>query len=132
LWFADPRLPANLGDLFSFGGGIFWRWVLNSVVYSGVGALGASFISACAGYALAKCEFRGREALFDVILAGFLLPMTALGLPLFLLMSKLGLANTYAAVLLPSLVSPFGVYLSRAYAATVPDDVLDAARSDAR
>ncbi|PZG15719.1 carbohydrate ABC transporter permease [Nonomuraea aridisoli] len=74
--------------------------------------------------------FRGREALFNVVLAGVLLPMTALGLPLFLLMSELGLANTYWAVLLSSLVSPFGVYLSRVYAATVPDDVLDAARSD--
>ncbi|MBB6548859.1 carbohydrate ABC transporter permease [Nonomuraea rubra] len=130
LWFANPQLFTNLGELFSFGGGIFWRWVLNSVVYAGVGALGATLISACAGYALAKCAFRGREALFNVILAGVLLPMTALGLPLFLLMSKLGLANTYWAVLLPSLVSPFGVYLSRVYAATVPDDVLDAARSD--
>ncbi|GAA2850490.1 hypothetical protein GCM10020220_044840 [Nonomuraea rubra] len=97
LWFANPQLFTNLGELFSFGGGIFWRWVLNSVVYAGVGALGATLISACAGYALAKCAFRGREALFNVILAGVLLPMTALGLPLFLLMSKLGLANTYWA-----------------------------------
>ncbi|TDD49062.1 carbohydrate ABC transporter permease [Nonomuraea terrae] len=130
LWFADPQLATNLGDLMSFGGGIFWRWILNSVVYAGVGAIGATFISACAGYALTKCAFRGREALFNVVLAGVLLPMTALGLPLFLLMSELGLANTYWAVLLPSLVSPFGVYLSRVYASTVPDDVLDAARSD--
>ncbi|NUS05613.1 MAG: carbohydrate ABC transporter permease [Nonomuraea sp.] len=130
LWFADPRPLANLGELFSFGDGIFGRWVLNSLLYAGAGALGATLIAACAGYALAKCAFRGREVLFNVILAGVLLPMTALGLPLFLLMSRLGLANTYWAVLLPSLVSPFGVYLSRVYAETVPDDVLDAARSD--
>ncbi|MER6943204.1 carbohydrate ABC transporter permease [Nonomuraea sp. NPDC000554] len=130
LGFTNPQLWTNLGDLVSFGDGIFWRWIGNSLVYAGLGAAGATLISACAGYALAKCDFRGREALFNVVLAGVLMPMTALGLPLFLLMSKAGLANSYWAVLLPSLVSPFGVYLSRVYAATVPDDVLDAARSD--
>ncbi|WP_328807993.1 carbohydrate ABC transporter permease [Nonomuraea antri] len=130
LWFSEPRLAANLGELVTFGDGIFGRWTLNSLLYAGAGALGATLISACAGYALAKCEFRGKEALFNVILAGVLLPMTALGLPLFLLMSRLGLADTYWAVLLPSLVSPFGVYLSRVYAATVPDEVLESARSE--
>ncbi|MGP3937492.1 carbohydrate ABC transporter permease [Nonomuraea sp. KM88] len=130
LWFANPQLWTNLGDLFSFSDGIYLRWILNSLIYSGLGAAGATLVAACAGYAMAKCEFRGREALFNVILAGVLLPTTAIGLPLFLLMSDAGLANTYWAVLLPSLVSPFGVYLSRVYAATVPDDVLDAARAD--
>ncbi|WP_214324816.1 carbohydrate ABC transporter permease [Nonomuraea sediminis] len=130
LGLADPQLWTNLRDLVTFDGGIFWQWVGNSLIYSGLGAAGATFVSACAGYALAKSVFRGKEAVFNLVLAGCLLPMTALGLPLFMLMSKIGLANTYWAILLPSLVSPFGVYLSRIYAATVPDDVIDAARSD--
>jgi len=66
-----------------------------------------------------------------VILAGVLIPGTALALPLFLMFSKAGLANTYGAVLLPSIVSPFGVYLCRMYAATtVPDELLESARID--
>jgi multiple sugar transport system permease protein len=84
-----------------------------------------------AGYALAKYEFRGREVLFGVILAGVLVPATALALPLFLLLSQVDLTNTYWAVFLPSIVSPFGVYLSRIYASgAVPDELIEAGRLD--
>jgi multiple sugar transport system permease protein len=84
-----------------------------------------------AGYAIAKYTFRGRETLFNVVLGGVLVPATALALPLFLIFSQAGATNTIWAVLLPSLVSPFGVYLSRIYAsASVPDEVIEAARID--
>jgi multiple sugar transport system permease protein len=69
--------------------------------------------------------------MFGVILAGVLVPATALALPLFLLLSEVDLTNTYWAVFLPSLVSPFGVYLSRIYAAgAVPDELIEAGRLD--
>ena len=69
--------------------------------------------------------------MFSVVLGGVLVPGTALAIPLYLLLSKVGLANTYWSVLLPSMVSPFGVYLSRVYAtAAVPDELLAAARVD--
>ena len=88
-------------------------------------------LSAAAGYALAKFSFRGKEAVFNAVLGGVLVPATALALPLYLMFSSAGLANTYWAVLLPSLVNPFGVYLLRIYtAAAVPDDLLEAARID--
>jgi multiple sugar transport system permease protein len=84
-----------------------------------------------AGYALAKYVFRGRNLIFSLVLGAILVPGTALALPLYLLMSRVGLTNTYWAVLLPSFVSPFGVYLSRIYAAAaVPDELLEAARID--
>ena len=131
LWFSDFRLFENVGDVFARDDGIFWRWLLNSVLYSGLGAALGTLLAAMAGYALAKYEFRGREAIFSAILAGVLVPATALALPLFLLLSKVGLTNTYWAVLLPSLVSPFGVYLSRIYAASsVPDELIEAGRID--
>ena len=69
------------------------------------------------GYALAKYRFRGREPLFNVVLGGVLVPATALALPLFLLFSQVRLTNTFWAVFLPSIVSPFGVYLARIFAA---------------
>jgi multiple sugar transport system permease protein len=131
LWFSDVNLGDNVSQLLSRDDGIFWRWALNSVIYAGVGAVLSTLLAAMAGYALAKYEFRGRELVFSTILAGVLVPATALALPLFLLMSKLELTNTYWAVLLPSLVSPFGVYLARIYAAgSVPDELVEAARID--
>jgi multiple sugar transport system permease protein len=132
LWFA-PRfnLFSNLQQLFTYQDGTFLRWLLNSFLYAGVGAAIGTWLSTMAGYALAKYVFRGRNLLFSLVLGAILVPSTALALPLYLLMSGVGLTNTYWAVLLPSFVSPFGVYLSRIYAATaVPDDLLEAARVD--
>jgi len=131
LWFSDIRLLDNVEDLFTRGDGVFWRWLGNSLLYAGVGAAIGTLLAAMAGYALAKYEFRGRELIFGVILAGVLVPATALALPLFLLLSEVDLTNTYWAVFLPSLVSPFGVYLSRIYAAgAVPDELIEAGRLD--
>jgi len=131
LWFADFRLGANVSNLFERDDGIFWRWLGNSVLYAGVGAALATLLAAMAGYCLAKYPFKGREVVFNSILAGVLVPATALALPLFLLFSQVELTNTYWAVLLPSIVSPFGVYLSRIYAAaSVPNDLIEAGRLD--
>ncbi|MGW5019087.1 carbohydrate ABC transporter permease [Streptomyces cacaoi] len=131
LWFDAPRLLDNLGRVFSYGGHIYPRWALNSLLYAGVGAVLATLLSAAAGFALAKYRFRGREAVFKFVLAGVLLPSTALALPLYLMFSKIGLTDTYWGVLIPSVVSPFGVYLCRIYAeSAVPDTVLEAARVD--
>lgn len=134
LWFtADSAgtFLTNLGRLFAYGDGLFGRWLLNSALYAGVGALIGTVIAAMCGYALAKYEFRGREAIFNIVLSGVLVPATALALPLFLIFSRVELTNTMWAVFLPSLVSPFGVYLARIYAAaSVPGELLEAARLD--
>jgi len=132
LWFSDtPRAWENLTALFSQSGGIFARWVGNSILYSGVGALVAMVLSAACGYAIAKYAFRGKETLFSVILGGVLVPATVIALPLYFLLNTVGLTGSYWAVLLPSMVSPFGVYLARIHAnASVPDEVIEAARLD--
>lgn len=132
LWFAPNfHLISNLQQLFTYQEGIYMRWLLNTLLYAGVGAVVATWFSTMAGYALAKYVFRGRNLMFSLVLGAILVPGTALALPLYLLMSGVGLTNTYWAVLLPSFVSPFGVYLSRIYAAAaVPDELLEAARID--
>lgn len=131
LWFSHFDLGANIARVFGTENGIFGTWVLNSLIYSVGGATVSTLVSAMAGFALAKYRFRGREAVFNVILAAVLIPAPMLALPLFLLMAKLHLTNTYLSVLLPSFVSPFGVYLARVYAsASVPDELLEAARID--
>ncbi|NQX13133.1 carbohydrate ABC transporter permease [Microbacteriaceae bacterium VKM Ac-2855] len=131
-WFAPTfALWDNLGQVLSYDGGIFVRWFLNSVLYAGVGALLATYLAAAGGYALAKYEFRGSKLVFGTILAGVLVPGTATALPLFLLFSQMGIANTYWSVLIPSLVSPFGLFLCRIYAqATVDTAIIEAARID--
>src|ERR1700681_612933 len=108
LWFAPNfNLFANLQDLFAYNNGIFGRWLLNTLLYAGVGSVVGTLLSAMAGYALAKYVFRGRNLVFSVILGAILVPATTLALPLYLMMSAVGLTNTIWAVLLPSLVNPF-------------------------
>ncbi|HEV7951438.1 MAG TPA: carbohydrate ABC transporter permease, partial [Glaciihabitans sp.] len=131
LWFADFNLVENVQNLLSYNGGVYLRWMLNSILYAGFGALIGTLIAAMCGYALAKYNFPGREAVFNIVLGGVLVPATALALPLFLLFSQVGATNTFWSVFLPSLVSPFGVYLARIFAsASVPDELLEAARID--
>jgi multiple sugar transport system permease protein len=131
LWFDSPRLLENIGNILSYDGHIYLQWALNSLLYAGAGALLATLLAAAAGFALAKYRFRGREPAFKAVLAGVLLPHTALALPLYLLFNQLGLTDTYWAVLIPGVVSPFGVYLCRIYAESAVDDtLLEAARVD--
>lgn len=121
----------NLANVLAYGDGVFVRWFLNSILYAGVGALAATYFAAAGGYALAKYNFRGNSFIFGLVLGGVLVPGTATALPLFLFFSQLGIANTYWSVLLPSLVSPFGLFLCRVYAqATVDPALLEAARID--
>lgn len=130
-WFGDFALADNLRALFGQEGGIFTRWLLNTALYAVGGAVASTLISALAGYALAKYAFRGREFTFNAVLAAVLVPQPLLAIPLYLMFSQIDLVNTYWSVLLPSLVSPFGVYLARIYAAaSVPDEIIEAGRVD--
>lgn len=124
-------LLANLSELTAYRDGVFWLWMLNSGLYAGVGALLSAVVSAVSGYALAKYSFPGRGAIFTVILTGVLMPPITLAVPQYLLLAKVDLAGSYWSVLLPSILSPYGIYLARVYAAAaVPDEVLEAARVD--
>ncbi len=128
---AIPNFVSNVGRLFAYNDGVFPKWILNSVLYAGAGAFLGTVVAAMCGYALSKYRFKGREAVFNLVLGGVLVPATALALPLFLIFSEIQLTNTFWAVFLPSIVSPFGVYLARIYASSsVPDELLEAARLD--
>ncbi|WP_234545100.1 carbohydrate ABC transporter permease [Streptomyces shenzhenensis] len=121
----------NLKDLNAYRDGIYWRWMGNSALYAGLGALLSTGVSAVSGYALATYRFKGREPIFNVLLAGVLMPPIILAVPQYLLLAKAGLADSYLSVLLPQVLSPYGVYLSRVYAtAAVPSDVVEAGRMD--
>jgi multiple sugar transport system permease protein len=131
LWFADNGLLDNLHELFTFQDGIYLRWMLNSAFYAAVGGVGATAVSALAGYAFAKLRFPGRNVLFNVLLGLIMVPATALVLPTYLVLSRAGLVDSIWAVILPTLLNPFGVYLFRVYANDmVPEEMLEAARID--
>jgi multiple sugar transport system permease protein len=121
----------NLASLFSYGDGQFGMWALNSLLYAGIGGILSTLVSTMAGYALAKYEFPGRTLIFYCILGGVLIPGITLAIPQYLLLSQIGMAGGYLSVLLPVIISPFGIYLSRVYAsAAMPSETLEAARID--
>jgi multiple sugar transport system permease protein len=132
LWFSGNAQPVtNIRETLTHDHGVFARWLLNTASYAGTSALGAALLSATAGYGFAKFRFRGDRAAFNLVLGAIMVPTTALAIPTYLLFAKVGLVDTPWAVILPSLVSPFGLYLMRVYAAdAVPDSVLEAARID--
>ncbi|MGW3168697.1 carbohydrate ABC transporter permease [Streptomyces sp. NPDC001153] len=121
----------NIKDLSAYRDGIYWQWMDNSALYAGLGALVSTAVSAFSGYALATYRFKGRETIFNVLLAGVLMPPVILAIPQYLLLAKADLTDSYLSVLLPQILSPYGVYLARIYAsAAVPADVVEAGRMD--
>jgi multiple sugar transport system permease protein len=132
LWFdGDFALWSNIRDTFTYDDGIFVRWLLNTLLYVVVGAGGATVLATLSGYGLAKFDFPGKRLVFAVVIGAVAVPGTALAVPTFLMFSKLGLSNTPWAIIIPSLVSPFGLYLMWTYAAeAIPKEILESARVD--
>ncbi|MEU5464958.1 carbohydrate ABC transporter permease [Streptomyces althioticus] len=132
LWFADDfALWDNIRDTFTYGDGIFTRWLLNTLLYVVLGAGGATLLAVLGGYALAKFDFPGKRGVFATVIGAVAVPATALAVPTFLMFSKMGLTDTPWAVILPSLVSPFGLYLMWVFASeAIPTELLEAARMD--
>jgi multiple sugar transport system permease protein len=132
LWFDQNfALFDNIGQLMTYNNGIYLKWLGNSFLYATAGGIGATLLAVLAGYAFAKYRFRGRTVSFMILLASVMVPATALVIPTYVLFNNLGLTNTIWAVILPSLLSPFGVYLMRVYVQdAIPDELLDAARVD--
>lgn len=105
-------------------------WVGNSFVVAGVITVGQLLVNALAAFSFAVGRYRGREALFWLVLATIMVPGQIVMLPLFLLMAKLGLLDSLWAVILPSLAAPYGIYLVRQYMDSIPRELLEAARMD--
>lgn len=131
-WLAQPfNLFQNISDVFSRDNGVYVLWLRNTAIYACTSAVLSTLIAAFAGYAFAVYEFRGRNVIFAIVIGSVFVPASVLAVPLFFMMSKIGLSNTLVAIILPALVNPFGVYLMRIYAdKAVPRELIDAARID--
>lgn len=106
------------------------RYLINGVIVTLSIFLIQIVVALPAAYALAKLKFWGRELVFSLVLFCLLIPVHAIALPLYLILAKLGLTNTYAALVIPWTISVFGIFLMRQFFMTVPDDLVDAARMD--
>lgn len=130
-WFGHFELAENYTKLMGWTQGLFWRWVLNSLFYSTTAGVVGTLISVAAGYAMAKFVFPGRNVSMAMIMAGLLMPVALLTIPLYVVFHHMGLTDTVWAILIPSCVSPFGVFLGRVYAdSSVPTELIEAARID--
>ncbi len=106
------------------------RYLLNGVIVTASIFMIQIVVALPAAYALAKLKFWGREAVFSLVLFCLLIPVHAIALPLYIMLAKMGLTNTYAALVVPWTISVFGIFLMRQFFMTVPDDLIDAARMD--
>lgn len=108
----------------------FARNIANSLIVALAVTASTVFLSTLAGYGLAKFRFRGRNAVAIIIVATMMVPFQVVMIPLYLIVTKLGLQDSYAGLILPFLVNAFGIFLMRQYFITFPDELLDAARID--
>lgn len=106
------------------------RYFLNSLIVAVLVTLCNLLFCSMLGYALAKLQFTGRSKVFGVVLAALMVPGNLLILPLYVLMTKLGLIDTYAGLVLPFAAGAFGVFLMRQFMQSIPDELLEAARID--
>ncbi|MFS0700566.1 carbohydrate ABC transporter permease [Cellulomonas sp. 179-A 4D5 NHS] len=132
LWFAgDLALLDNVATTLTYDDGIFVRWLANTLLYVVAGAGGATALAVLGGYALAKFDFPGKRGVFATVIGAVAVPGTALAVPTFLMFSQMGLTNTPWSVIIPSLISPFGLYLMWTFAAeAIPTELMEAARVD--
>jgi len=127
MWPSSPTLD-NYRQLFLSHGTA--RSLFNSAFVASCVTLVSLVCNTLAGYAFAKLRFAGRERLFQILLGALVIPAQVAMIPLFALMKQLGLVNSYAAVIVPSMASVFGIFLVRQYALSIPGELLEAARID--
>jgi len=108
----------------------FWEYLLKSTVFATVTTTLQIVLSSLAGYALAKFEFRGKTALTVFMLGSMMIPSVLLLAPLYKMVVSLGLVDSLAGLIIPIMVSTYGIFLFRQACVSVPNEMLDAARLD--
>lgn len=108
----------------------FGRFFLNSALVTGASVLGNLVFCSLAGYAFARLRFFGRDLTFVLILATLMIPFQVVMIPTFLIMRDLGMIDSLGALILPNLVTPFGIFLMRQFFRTLPIDIEEASRID--
>jgi multiple sugar transport system permease protein len=126
----DPSLDNYREIIFEFQGGLFPRWFFNTVLTTGVLTIGGLILNTLSGYIFAKKQFYGRDFVFALILATLMVPNAVTLIPAFLMVNKLGLFNTYWAMIIPGLSSAFGIFMMRQYISSLPTELIESAKID--
>ncbi len=127
-WWPDPLTLIHYGEVFTRIP--FPRYFQNSVIVASLTTVGHVFFDTLAAYAFAKLRFPGRDRIFFLLLLGLMVPFQVNLIPLYRIMGALQWLDKYAALIVPSLTSIFGIFLMRQYLQSIPDELLDAARID--
>jgi multiple sugar transport system permease protein len=127
-WWPDPLTLVHYGEVFTRIP--FLRYFQNSVIVASLTTIGHVFFDTLAAYAFAKLRFPGRDRIFFLMLLGLMVPFQVNLIPLYRIMGALQWLDKYAALIVPSLTSIFGIFLMRQYLQSIPDELLDAARID--
>ncbi|MET0860849.1 MAG: carbohydrate ABC transporter permease [Microbacterium sp.] len=125
-----PENPTGENFAQWFGPLNFGTFFANSVIVAVITVLGNIVFCSMVGYALAKLDFPGKKILFTLVMVTLMVPGVVTFVPLFVMVSKLGLVNTYAALILPFITAPIGVFLMRQFILGIPDALIEAARID--
>ena len=126
-WFPLKPTMENWVDLFK---NPIWRWTFNSFFISFVEMILVCSTAALAGYALAKKRFPGRKVIFWILIAAMTLPKQVILVPLFTMLADFGWVDTFRGLILPAVGWPFGVFLIKQFAQTIPDELIEAAKID--
>lgn len=126
-WFPMNPILDNWAVLFN---NPVWRWTFNSFIIAGGEMLGVCLVSAAAGYVLAKKVFPGRRFIFVILIAAMMLPKQVILVPLFTMLADFGWIDSYQGLILPAIGWPFGIFLMKQFAQTIPSELLEAAEMD--
>ena len=106
------------------------RYLLNGILVTASIFIIQVLVALPCAYSLSKLRFWGRDFVFGLVMFCLLIPVHAIALPIYIMLAKIGLTNTYASLVIPWTISVFGIFLMRQFFMTVPDDLIDAARMD--
>jgi multiple sugar transport system permease protein len=129
-WIPKPITTTNFTHIFQDVTLPITKWFMNSLIISSVGTLIVVFLSSLSGYAFARLEFPGKQALFSLLLLGLMIPSAVTLIPAFMLLRDLKLLNSYHAIWWPSAAGVLGIFLMRQHFYNIPRDYEDAALVD--
>jgi multiple sugar transport system permease protein len=126
----NPSLKNYHEIIFVFQNGLFPRWFFNTLFTTLCITVGSLLLNTLSGYIFAKKEFWGRNVVFSLLLATLMVPGAVTLIPAFLMINRLGLFNTYWALIIPALASPFGIFMMRQFIQSLPSELIEVAKID--
>lgn len=126
----NPSLDNYYEIIFTFQGGLFPRWFFNTLFTTVAITVGSLLLNTLSGYIFAKKEFYGKDIVFSIILSTLMVPFAVTLIPAFLMVNRLGLFNTYWALIIPALASPFGIFMMRQFIMSLPSELIESAKID--